>query len=143
VIEHLDRPEDALDRAASFVRPGGYVVGTVPALMALWSGIDEHAGHKIRYSRATLRDVLSRAKGASIVEIEPFFRTLVPMMWAQRKLVGRRGTAAEAAQNLAVPAAPVNAALYSLVTLEHAAARALGTLPFPGASLWFALRIIT
>jgi SAM-dependent methyltransferase len=139
VIEHLDRPEQALETALALTRPGGYVVGTVPAMMALWSGIDEHAGHKTRYSSSTLREVLSRAKGATIVEIAPFFRTLVPLMWAQRRLIGRRGGAAASVKNLSVPPSPVNAALLAMVTLEHAFAPALDKLPLPGTSLWFAL----
>jgi SAM-dependent methyltransferase len=140
VIEHLDRPEQALDTAVDLVRPGGYVVGTVPALMALWSGIDEHAGHKTRYSRASLTGVLSRVQGASIVEVSSFFRSLVPLMWAQRRIVGRRAGARAAVRNLSVPPKPVNAALFAMVTIEHALGPALDKLSLPGASLWFALR---
>jgi SAM-dependent methyltransferase len=138
VIEHLDRPEQAVETAIALARPVGYVVGTVPAMMALWSGIDEHAGHKTRYSRATLRDVLSRAAGARVVEIAPFFRSLVPLMWAQRRLIGARGSAAASVKNLTVPSSPVNAALFAMVTLEHALAP--DRLPLPGTSLWFALK---
>jgi SAM-dependent methyltransferase len=140
VIEHLDDPEQALDTAVALVRPGGYVVGTVPALMALWSGIDVHAGHKIRYSEATLRDVLSRTKRASIVEVEPFFRALVPLLWAQRRLIGRRGTKTASVRNLTVPPTPMNLTLFAMVTLEHALAPAFDKLRLPGASLWFALQ---
>jgi 2-polyprenyl-3-methyl-5-hydroxy-6-metoxy-1,4-benzoquinol methylase len=140
VIEHLDHPEQALETAIALVRSGGFVVGTVPALMALWSGIDEHAGHKIRYSRATLDKVLSGVKGARIVEISPFFRSLVPMMWAQRRLIGRRPRASASVQNLTVPPVPVNAALLAMVTLEHMLAPALDKFHVPGTSLWFALK---
>jgi SAM-dependent methyltransferase len=138
VIEHLDRPEQALETAIALTRPGGHVVGTVPAMMALWSGIDEHAGHKTRYSRASLREVLSRPSGVTVVEIAPFFRSLVPLMWAQRRLIGGRGSAAASVKNLTVPPSPVNAALFAMVTLEHALAP--DRLPLPGTSLWFALK---
>jgi SAM-dependent methyltransferase len=140
VIEHLDEPVRALDTALRLVRPGGYVVGTVPALMALWSGIDEHAGHKTRYSASTLRGVLERADGARVVAVTPFFRTLVPIMWAQRRLIGRRAGAVAAVRNLTVPPRPVNTALLAMVTFEHLMAPALDKTPLPGASLWFALR---
>ncbi len=139
VIEHLDDPKKAIEDALGWLAPGGHLVGTVPALMALWSGIDEHAGHKTRYSSRTLRDVLASVRGASIVEIAPFFRSLVPLMWAQRRLVGKRGDAAGAVQNLTVPRWPVNSALFSMVTLEHRMATVLDKAPIPGASLWFAL----
>jgi SAM-dependent methyltransferase len=138
VIEHLDRPEQAIEMAIALTRPGGYVVGTVPAMMALWSGIDEHAGHKARYSRATLRDVLSRASGAAVVEIAPFFRSLVPLMWAQRRWIGSRASAAASVKNLSVPPRPLNTALMAMVTLEHALVP--DGVPLPGTSLWFALK---
>jgi SAM-dependent methyltransferase len=140
VIEHLDRPEQALQMAMALVRPGGHVAGTVPAMMALWSGIDEHSGHKTRYSRGSLREVLAAVRGATVVEVTPFFRSLVPLMWAQRRLIGARPSAAASVKNLTVPPAPVNSALFAMVTLEHALAPALDKLPLPGTSLWFALK---
>jgi 2-polyprenyl-3-methyl-5-hydroxy-6-metoxy-1,4-benzoquinol methylase len=140
VIEHLDDPKQALETAMTLARPGGFVVGTVPALMALWSGIDEHAGHKLRYSRATLHQVLAGVEGATIVEVSAFFRSLVPMMWVQRRFIGPRGRPSASVKNLTVPPAPVNAALLALVTLEHIVAPALDKVRVPGASLWFAMK---
>jgi SAM-dependent methyltransferase len=140
VIEHLEKPEQALEIAVALVRPGGHVVGTVPAIMALWSGIDEHAGHKIRYSRSTLYDELSHVRRASIVEVSAFFRSLVPMMWVQRRLIGARARASASVKNLTVPPAPVNAALFSMLMLEQMVAPALDKLRLPGTSLWFALK---
>ena len=128
VIEHLDAPQVALDMATGLVRPGGYVVGTVPALMSLWSAIDEHSGHKTRYSKSALTSVVSRTEGATVVEVSPFFRSLVPIMWAQRRLIGRRPSSESSVQNLRVPPRPLNAALFAMVTLEHAPSRALGGL---------------
>jgi len=140
VIEHLDEPRKALASALRPLRKGGLLVGTVPALMALWSPIDEHAGHKIRYSERTLREVLSGLDGATVVEISSFFRSLVPMMWAQRRMIGRRGDAKASVQNLSVPPWPLNAALFALVSLEHALAPLLDRRAIAGASLWFALK---
>jgi SAM-dependent methyltransferase len=139
VIEHLDHPKKAIEDALGWLGHGGRLVGTVPALMALWSGIDEHAGHKTRYSVRTLRAVLESVSGASVLEIAPFFRSLVPLMWIQRRYVGKRGDAAGAVKNLTVPRWPINAALFSMVTLEHRLATVLDRAPIPGASLWFAL----
>jgi 2-polyprenyl-3-methyl-5-hydroxy-6-metoxy-1,4-benzoquinol methylase len=139
VIEHLDDPKKAIEDALGWLGRGGRLVGTVPALMSLWSGIDEHAGHKTRYSTRTLRAVLESVNGASVLEIAPFFRSLVPIMWIQRRLVGKRGDAAGSVQNLSVPSWPVNTALFSMVTLEHRLAAVLDKAPIPGASLWFAL----
>ena len=146
VIEHLDDPLGAIVGALAFLKSGGHVVGTVPALMALWSSIDEHAGHKRRYARESLEALLAEMRGVTVVEIAPFFRSLVPLVWMQRRMVGQsRGVdpsahAAAAAQNLRVPPAPVNAALFAMVTAEHALAPLLRGIPIPGASLWFSVR---
>jgi hypothetical protein len=140
VIEHLDDPVRTIADAIETVRPSGHVVGTVPALMSLWSSIDEHSGHVTRFSVDTLRSVLSGVAGATIVEVRSFFRTLVPLMWLQRKMVARRPGTAASVQNLAVPWAPINGALYAMATIENALAPALDRVPIPGASIWFALR---
>jgi 2-polyprenyl-3-methyl-5-hydroxy-6-metoxy-1,4-benzoquinol methylase len=140
VIEHLHDPEKALEEALAWVAPNGHLVGTVPALMALWSGTDAYAGHKTRYSARTLRAVLERVRGAKLIEIAPFFRSLVPIMWIQRRFVGKRGDAAGSVQNLSVPRWPLNGALFAMVTVENRLATVLDKSPVPGASLWFALR---
>ena len=146
VIEHLDDPARALADALRCVKPSGHVVGTVPALMALWSSIDEHAGHKTRYSAEGLHATLASASGAKVLEIAPFFRSLVPLVWMQRRFLSQardadRGHhAAASVQNLRVPPRPVNAGLFAMVTAEHALASRLGRLRLPGASLWFSLR---
>ena len=146
VIEHLDEPLRALADALRFAKPGGHVVGTVPALMALWSSIDEHAGHKTRYSAESLAATLSGLEGATVLAITPFFRSLVPLVWMQRRLLSksstadRRDHAAASVQNLRVPPRPINAGLLALVTAEHALAARLGRIRIPGASLWFSVR---
>jgi SAM-dependent methyltransferase len=146
VIEHLDDPLQAITDALAFLKPGGHVVGTVPALMALWSSIDEHAGHRTRYSADSLGTLLARLRSAKVREIAPFFRVLVPLVWMQRRLVGKsRGAdrsahAAASVQNLRVPPAPINAGLLAMVTAEHALAPLLRRVTIPGASLWFVIR---
>ncbi len=141
VIEHLERPVDALVQALDCVRPGGLVVGTVPALMLLWSHVDVQAGHHLRYERAGLRDVLRSVPGATVLEAVPFNRLLVPLLWAQRRLVTNKGDAvATSEQNLRPPPAPVNLALDMALRGEQALSPWLDPTPLPGASLWFALR---
>jgi 2-polyprenyl-3-methyl-5-hydroxy-6-metoxy-1,4-benzoquinol methylase len=140
VIEHLDDPAALLQMALGCVRDGGVVVGTVPALMFLWSGIDEHSGHKTRYSASSLRVQLGRVAHAKVVEIGAFFRSLVPILWAQRLVVGRRGDGPSSARNLAVPWAPVNMALDALCRIEERMSPLCDRVGIPGASLWFAIR---
>src|SRR5262249_1172149 len=139
VIEHLDDPKKALEDALGWLKRGGRLVGTVPALMALWSGIDEHSGHKTRYSMRSLRSVLENVEGGSVIHIAPFFRSLVPLLWVQRRFVGRRADATGAVQNLTVPRWPLNDALFAAVTVEHRLSKVLDLAPIPGASLWFSM----
>lgn len=139
VIEHLPSPLDALSSALTLLRPGGLLVGTVPAMMALWSPVDEQAGHLLRYEQRGLISLLRGLTGARLLEVAPFNRLLVPAMWAQRRLVVKRGDAVTTSErNLAVPPAPINEAMRTMLRTEDALSPWLDQLPLPGASLWFA-----
>lgn len=139
VLEHLDEPARAINDALDRARPGGLVVGTVPALMALWSQVDVQAGHRLRYSRAGLRELLARVP-AELVEVAPFNRALVPALWVQRRVVVTGDEASTSENNLRVPPRPLNLALYGILRAEHRLAALLDPTPLPGSSLWFALR---
>lgn len=54
-IEHIEDDQTAFEQLVSLTRPGGKIVVTVPALMALYGARDEHQGHYRRYERKTLR----------------------------------------------------------------------------------------
>lgn len=133
VIEHLDAPADALRAAADALRPGGLVVGTVPAQMSLWSTSDVDDGHRIRYDRPSLRSVLVSA-GLSPRQLRPFHKSLFPLLFAQRKLL-RQGARGENASRVTVPSAPVNAGLFALCRAERKVERLV---LWPGTSLFFA-----
>lgn len=141
VLEHLESPVRAIEDACSRVMPGGLVVGTVPALMTLWSRADEQAGHRTRYDAARLRGLIGAVGGCEVVEVEPFHRLLVPLLWARRHVVaGRRGVAAVSETNFRVPPWPVNEGMLWMLRLERALGRAASRATRHGASLWFALR---
>jgi hypothetical protein len=106
----------------------------------LWSRIDEQSGHKTRYTARRLRELLCGVAGAELVEVEPFFRSLVPILFLQRRMVTRHPSRAASVANLRVPRWPMNDALYALVDIEQRAASWIDLSGVPGASLWFALR---
>jgi SAM-dependent methyltransferase len=60
VLEHVDDVLLLRD-AHRALRPGGWVVATVPAMPWLWSYRDVGAGHKRRYTRATFSAVMLQA----------------------------------------------------------------------------------
>ena len=49
VLEHLGDPGHVLAEAHRILRPGGFLIYTVPAFQALWSRHDELVGHVRRY----------------------------------------------------------------------------------------------
>lgn len=61
VLEHLDDDLAGLQQAVRLLRPGGYLLITVPAFPFLWGGQDVVSQHRRRYTKATLRDLLQRA----------------------------------------------------------------------------------
>lgn len=54
-IEHIEDDRTAFSQLVSLTRPGGRIVVTVPALMAVYGARDEAQGHYRRYEKHTLR----------------------------------------------------------------------------------------
>lgn len=141
VLEHIADPSPFLAHCAEFLADDGFVVGTVPALMALWSALDR--GHYRRYNRETLTRELEEAHLRPIF-IGYFFQTLVPAIWLQRKLIASTSVETDAEQTDAVvrglepPPGPINIALQVLCSAERVLHRHLPLGRFPGASLFFA-----
>lgn len=114
VIEHLDDEDPCLRAAHRLLKPGGVLVVTVPAFMFLWSGLDEIAHHRRRYTESQLRQVLLRHFE---IDWSSYFNTfLFPSVLAGRLLertLGRDGT-----DETHVPPTPVNAALKGIFASE-------------------------
>lgn len=148
VVEHLENAEEVLAACADLLRPGGSLVGTVPALRALWSDYDVFAGHRRRFDRRGLESVFARA-GLPRPRSSYFFQTLLPGMLVRRMLVGRkRGEAADtegrrAAHHRALdaPSPAINALFTAACGLERTVRRIVPGDGIPGASLWFSVRV--
>jgi ubiquinone/menaquinone biosynthesis C-methylase UbiE len=84
VLEHT--PDDAavVRGFGRLLKPGGVVVITVPASMALWSDWDEVLHHYRRYSRSQLR-VLFAPDAWEIVHLNYTNVLVYPFVWAVRK----------------------------------------------------------
>ncbi len=89
VLEHVDDAA-ALAEARRVVRPGGWVLVSVPAFPSLWSFRDVDAGHLRRYSRRGLEDVVRRS--GLVIERSTYYQwALFPILALARLAVrGRR-----------------------------------------------------
>jgi SAM-dependent methyltransferase len=125
VLEHLTDPSRLVEQALAFAAPSALVLVTVPADPSMFSAVDELSGHKRRYDPGEPSALLTALGLHDVVEYG-LFRFLQPAQrWA------RRGVARSADQldpeervalmrkDLAVPAAPLNAALGWTCALER------------------------
>jgi SAM-dependent methyltransferase len=89
VLEHLDDDAGILQRLWQQLKPGGYLVLTVPAHQGLWSYFDEVAHHRRRYAPAELERKLT-ATGFDVVQATLFMSVLFLPLWLKRRLLGER-----------------------------------------------------
>jgi glycosyltransferase involved in cell wall biosynthesis len=61
VLEHIEDDVDALRDIGARLRPGGRIVIFVPAFEGLYSDFDRRVGHRRRYRRSQLVEVVDRA----------------------------------------------------------------------------------
>ena len=92
VVEHIDDDRAAIDAMVHMLRPGGFLVLTVPAFMCLWDHHDEINGHFRRY---TARDLRERLAGlGQTVELRYVFPSLffgkLVFRWLNRLRLVRR-----------------------------------------------------
>jgi len=131
VIEHLPDPVGALVKAREFLRPGGRVVVTVPALQCLWSDYDVQSMHEKRYEKADLHREMLAAGFA--VDTAAYFMCIPALpLFIQRKLALRKGAARLGKDSLKI-SPMLNRLFTKLMRVEHALSREV-RLPF-GSSL--------
>ncbi|MGA2409575.1 MAG: class I SAM-dependent methyltransferase [Candidatus Binataceae bacterium] len=98
VLEHLDDDAAALQGLRARLKPGGWLLMTVPALQWLWSGHDQAHHHRRRY-RASDLGPITQAAGFDVLYLGYFNFILFPAVAAVRlaqRLTARtpNGTAA-------------------------------------------------
>jgi SAM-dependent methyltransferase len=139
VLEHIGDDRGAVCEFARLVKPGGHVVVTVPASMALWSDWDVALHHFRRYDREGLIAIFDPAHW-ELVHVAYTNVAAFPAVWAIRTWRGWRGAKGGSDQKRsedALPPAWINRLLQRLFV-------GLGKLrrvPFPfGVSLILAAR---
>ncbi len=91
VIEHIDDDRDAVTKLGQIVRPGGWVIVSVPARPDLWTEFDEIQGHRRRYTPETLR--LAFEEGPLVLDRTFWWgQWLVKLIRSQRSKPKRAGT---------------------------------------------------
>jgi SAM-dependent methyltransferase len=90
VIEHLDDHRAAVARLGGLLRPGGWLVVTVPALPKLYSEFDRVQGHRRRYRPEDLRATFDSSR-LVLVQLSWSGQWLVPLL--RRHRGGRRRSA--------------------------------------------------
>ncbi|MFO0981773.1 MAG: class I SAM-dependent methyltransferase [Planctomycetota bacterium] len=88
-LEHFADDRQALREIARVARPDALILITVPAFMFLWSPHDEAFHHFRRYTAGELRRKLAET-GFHIEQLSYYSMTLLPPVWAFRKLRARR-----------------------------------------------------
>jgi SAM-dependent methyltransferase len=83
VIEHIDADECVLSNFNRALRPGGFLLLTVPQHPWLWSSADDYAHHVRRYTVQELRRKVLHA-GFRIEYCTSFVSLLLPLMALQR-----------------------------------------------------------
>lgn len=83
VIEHIAEDEAVLSQLHCALKPGGYLLLTVPQHAWLWSPADDYACHQRRYSATELHRKLEVA-GFRCLRSTSFITTLLPAMMASR-----------------------------------------------------------
>ena len=137
VLYALDEADEQAAAAEMFrvARPGGWLIVNVAAMPVLRGDHSILSHERRRYTRESLTRLLTAA-GFRIARLTYTNATLFPLMLAVRAFQRARGLApeADATADIAVPAAPVNAALSALLWMEAAWVNAGGATAF-GSSL--------
>jgi SAM-dependent methyltransferase len=78
VLEHVDDDVGSASALADLVRPGGWLIVTVPAHQALWGSHDRRLHHVRRYGRAEMLRLFER-DDLELVRCTPFNMVLAPI----------------------------------------------------------------
>ncbi len=119
VLEHLDDQAGTLRGLHARLRPGGWLLITVPAMPWLWSDHDVAHHHRRRYRADELRGLASVC-GFDVKYLSYYNFLLFPIIGIARlwqRLSGRNNVAVN--HDLAMPPAPLNSILQRIFSSER------------------------
>jgi SAM-dependent methyltransferase len=83
VIEHVDDDREVVTNLGTLVKPGGWVIVSVPALPSLFSEFDRVQGHRRRHTVESLRSAFA-GSGLDVVQTFWWGAWMVPLLRLQR-----------------------------------------------------------
>lgn len=114
VLEHVDDARSLLSGYLKNALKGSLVIVTVPAFMTLWSNHDEFLGHKRRYTKREIRDLLEDLN-IEVLNCRYLFSVILPLVWIKRRLFKSTNTQSDMSQNSSI----LNAILTGVLGVEH------------------------
>ncbi|HET7536402.1 MAG TPA: class I SAM-dependent methyltransferase [Candidatus Didemnitutus sp.] len=108
VLEHIETDAAAVNEIARVLRPGGVLIATVPASMALWSDWDVGLHHFRRYDRAQFKALFADEKTWKIEHVNYTNVAIFPAVWLVRKWSTWRGNKVGRRVEDRIPAGWVN-----------------------------------
>ena len=127
VLEHVEDDRSSAHALASLVRPGGWLLVTVPAHQALWGSHDRRLHHRRRYGRRQMLDLFAECD-VDLVRVTPFNIVLSPIAMIYR--VGERLLGLDLGNQERLLPQPINATLGALFRLESEVVRRNLPIPF-------------
>lgn len=128
VLEHCHPEGDALAEMSRVLKPGGYLLLTVPAYTWAWTDFDVEAGHHRRYTKRRLHQALTAA-GFEVERVSYLFAGTFPAFVAERGLRKLRDRAGRRSELLPTVPSRIESVLMGLSRLDERALRR-GDLPF-------------
>ena len=118
VIEHIQDDISAINELNRVLRPGGYLIVTVPAFQFLWSNHDLAVHHKRRYTRSELSDLIRL--GGFRIERATYWNFFLFLPVAAMRLL-KRATLSERNRqtDLAELPGPINRIMHGLLLVEN------------------------
>lgn len=128
VLEHIEHDEEALKEWLRVLKPGGYVVMTIPAHQWLWSAHDTSLHHFRRY---TTKEVKNKAKNAGLhpKKVSYAFAFSLPMVVGFRGINKVLGRKVDAETSYVPVPKPINSFFTGLLSAE-AKAHSFTPIPF-------------
>jgi SAM-dependent methyltransferase len=128
-LEHVVDEAALLQGVGRLLRPGGWLLVSVPAYQFLWSEHDEVLHHVRRYTGRSLRRALDRS-GFSVRRLTYTNVAALPPAVVVRGILARLGLMRRSGTDLELQAPWVNGALTAAYRLEATVLRHVRRLPF-------------